>query len=69
MFTSNRDDRKLENKQSWLKHLEELHKEWTEAGASASRVTTLRRLQEKANKPLLKQKQCQKHLTWAKEKK
>ncbi len=47
--TSNRDDCKLENtvKQSWLKHLWELHKEWTEAGVSASRVTTLRRLQEK----------------------
>ncbi len=29
------------------KHLGELHKEWTEAGVSASRVTTLRRLQEK----------------------
>ncbi len=47
--TSNRDDRKLENtvKQSRFKHLVELHKEWTEAGVSASRVTTLRRLQEK----------------------
>ncbi len=47
--TSKRDDRKLENtvKQSWFKHLWELHKEWTEAGVSASRVTTLRRLQEK----------------------
>ncbi len=47
--TSNRNDRKLENtvKQSWFKHLGELHKEWTEAGVSASRVTTLRRLQEK----------------------
>ncbi len=47
--TSNRDDRKLENtvKQSWFKHLWELHKEWTEAGVSASRVTMLRRLQEK----------------------
>ncbi len=47
--TSNRDDSKLENtvKQSWFKHLGELHKEWTEAGVSASRVTTLRRLQEK----------------------
>ncbi len=47
--TSNRDDRKLENtvNQSWFKHLWELHKEWTEAGVSASRVTTLRRLQEK----------------------
>ncbi len=47
--TSNRDDCKLENtvKQSWFKHLWELHKEWTEAGVSASRVTTLRRLQKK----------------------
>ncbi len=47
--TSNRDDHKLENtvKQSRFKHLWELHKEWTEAGVSASRVTTLRRLQEK----------------------
>ncbi len=49
MCTSNRDDRKLENtvKQSRFKHLGELHKEWTEAGVSASRVTTLRYLQEK----------------------
>ncbi len=47
--TSNRDDCNLENtvKRSWFKHLWELHKEWTEAGVSASRVTTLRRLQEK----------------------
>ncbi len=30
-----------------IQHLWELHKEWTEAGVSASRVTTLRRLQEK----------------------
>ncbi len=51
MCTSNRDDRKLENtvKQSWFKQLGELHKEWTEAGVSASRVTTLRRLQEKSD--------------------
>ncbi len=49
MCTSNRDDRKFENtvKQSRFKHLGELHKEWTEAGVSASRVATLRRLQEK----------------------
>ncbi len=49
MCTSNRDDRKLENtvKQSQFKHLGELHKEWTVAGVSASRVTTLRYLQEK----------------------
>ncbi len=50
MCTSNRDDRKLENtvKQSRFKHLGELHKEWTEAGVSGSRVTTLRHLQEKS---------------------
>ncbi len=49
MCTSNRDDHKLENnvKQSRFKHLGELHKELTEAGVSASRVTTLRHLQEK----------------------
>ncbi len=42
-------DPKLENtvKQSRFKHLGELHKEWTEAGVSESRVTTLRHLQEK----------------------
>ncbi len=47
--TSNRGDSKLENtfKQSQFKHLGELHKEWTEAGVNASRVTTLRHLQEK----------------------
>ncbi len=50
MCTINRDDRKLEDtvKQSRFKHLGELHKEWTEAGVSASRVTTLRHLQEKS---------------------
>ncbi len=52
-----------------IQHLGELHKEWTEAGVSASRVTTLRRLQERATKPLLNQRQRQKHLTWAVEKK
>ncbi len=48
MCTSNRDDRTLENtvKQSRFKHLGELHKEWNEAGVCASRVTTLRHLQE-----------------------
>ncbi len=51
MYTSNRDDRKLENtvKQIQFKHLGELHKEWTEAGVkSVSRVATLRHLQEKS---------------------
>ncbi len=49
MCTSNKDDRKLETtvKESRFKHLGALHKEWTEAGVSASRVTTLRHLQEK----------------------
>ncbi len=67
MCTSNSDDRKLENtvKQSRFKHFGELHKEWSEAGVSASRVTTLRK---RATKPLLKQKHRQKHLNWAKEK-
>ncbi len=56
-------------KQSGFKHLGELHKEWTEAGVSASRVTTHSDVfRKRATKPLLKQKQCQKHLTWAKEK-
>ncbi len=50
MCTSNKYDHKLETtvKQSRFKHLGELHKEWTEAGVSASRVTTLRHLQEKS---------------------
>ncbi len=49
MCTSNRDDRKLENtvKHKRFKHLGELHKVWTKARVSASRVTTLRHLQEK----------------------
>ncbi len=49
MCTCKMDDRKLENtvKKSRFKHLGELHKEWTKAGVSASRVTTLRHLQEK----------------------
>ncbi len=33
-----------------IQTLEELHKEWTKAGVSASRVTTLRHLQEKGYK-------------------
>ncbi len=38
---------RIRSKLSWFKHLGEFHKEWTEAGVSASRVTTLRRLQKK----------------------
>ncbi len=72
MCTSYRDDLKLENtvKQSRFKHLGELHKEWTEAGVSASRVMRCSDIfRKRATKPLLKQKHRQKHLTWAKEKK
>ncbi len=63
MCTSNRDGCKLENtvKQSRFNHLGELHKESTEAGCSASRVTTLRHLQEQGYKATSE--------AWAKEKK
>ncbi len=66
-----KDDCKLENtvKQSQLKHLGELHKEWTEAGVSAQESPRSDIFRKRATKPLLKQKRRQKHLTWAKEKK
>ncbi len=49
MRTSYRFDRMLEDtvKKIQFKHLGELHKEWTEAEVSASRVTTYKHLQEK----------------------
>ncbi len=57
-------------KQSWFKHLWELHKEWTEAGVSASRVTTLRRLQEKGYQATSEpETTSEAFLTWAVEKK
>ena len=50
--------------------------EWTAAGVSASRTTTRRRMQDMGFscpipcvKPLLKNRQRQKHLAWAKDKK
>ncbi len=50
-------------KQNRFKNLGELHKEWTENGAKASRATTHRRVKEFGNS-------ChQRRLTWAKEKK
>ncbi len=50
-------------KQNRFKNLGELHKEWTEAGVKASRVTTHRRVKEFGYS-------CrQRLLTWAKEKK
>ncbi len=50
-------------KQNQFKNLGKLHKEWTEAGVKASRVTTHRRVEEFGYS-------CrQRRLTWAKEKK
>ncbi len=54
----------------------EIHKEWTAAGVSASRTTTHRRMQDMGSscripcvKPLLNNRQRQKRLAWAKDKK
>ncbi len=50
-------------KQNQFKNLGELHKEWTESGVKASRVTTHRRVEEFGYS-------CrQRRLAWAKEKK
>ena len=58
-----------------FKSVGELHKDWTEAGVSASRATTHRQICEMGFKcriplvkPLLNKKQRQKRLTWAIEK-
>ncbi|KAI2657429.1 Transposable element Tc1 transposase [Labeo rohita] len=76
--TTNRENRSLERlvKQNRFKNLGELHKEWTEAGAKASRTTTHRHVKEFGYscciplvKPLLNRRQHQRRLTWAKEKK
>ncbi len=76
--TTNWENRSLMRigKQNWFKNLSELHKEWTEAGVKASRATTHRRVKKFGYscriplvKPLLNHRQCQRHLTWAKEKK
>lgn len=75
---SNRDDRSLERivRKRPFKCVWELHKEWTEAGVTASRATTHRRILDMGFtcriplvKPLLNNKQRQKRLTWAKDKK
>ncbi len=50
-------------KQNQFKNLGELHKEWTEAGVKISRATTHRRVKK------FSYSCCQRHLTWAKEKK
>ncbi len=63
--TTNRENRNLMRivKQNRFKNMGELHKEWTESGVKASRATTHRRVNEFAYSC------CQRHLTWAKEKK
>jgi hypothetical protein len=75
--TSSRDDRNLERIvcKRPFKSVGELHKDWTEAGVSASRAATHRQIYEMGFKcriplvkPLLNKKQHQKRLTWAKEK-
>ncbi len=76
--TSNRDNRTLKRivKQNPLKNVGEIHKEWTAAGVSTSRTTTHRRMQDMGFscripcvKPLLNNRQRQKLLAWAKDKK
>ncbi len=76
--TSNRDNRTPERivKQNPFKNVGEIHKEWTAAGVSASRTTTHRRMQDigfscriPCVKPLLNNRQRQKRLVWAKDKK
>ncbi len=76
--TSNRDNRTLERivKQNPFKNVGEIHKEWTAAGVSASRTTMHRRMQDMGFscripcvKPLLNNRQRQKCLAWAKDKK
>ncbi|KAI2655963.1 Transposable element Tc1 transposase [Labeo rohita] len=76
--TTNQENRSLERlvKQNRFKNLGELHKEWTEAGVKVSRATTYRHVKEFGYscriplvKPLLNHRQCQRGLTWAKEKK
>ncbi len=76
--TSNRDNRTLERivKQNTFKNVGEIHKEWTAAGVSASRTTTHRCMQDmgfscriRCVKPLLNNRQRQKRLAWAKDKK
>ncbi len=75
--TSNRDNRTLERivKQNPFKNVGEIHKEWTAAGVSASRTTTHGRMQDMGFscripcvKPLLNNRQRQKRLAWAKDK-
>lgn len=76
--TSQRDDCSLEKmvRKGPFKSVGELHKEWTEAGVSASRQTIRRRMLDMGFKcripvvkPLFNSKQCQRHLSWPRVKK
>ncbi|KAL7889592.1 hypothetical protein AOLI_G00018500 [Acnodon oligacanthus] len=76
--TSKRDDRGLQRiiKKRRFKNLAEIQKEWNEAGVTATKTTTFRRIREMGYncrvprvKPLLNLSQRRKHLNWAKEKK
>ncbi len=70
--TSNRDDCKLENtvKQSWFKHCESFTRSGLKLEVSASRVTTLRRLQGKRLPSTSEPRDnVRSILTWAVEKK
>ncbi len=62
-------------KQNPFKNVGEIHKEWTAAGVSASRTIKHGRMQDMGFsccipcvKPLLNNRQCQKRLAWAKDK-
>ncbi len=69
--TSNRDDRKLENtvKQSWFKHLESFTRSGLKLESVHQESPRSDIFRKRATKPLLNQRQRQKHLTWAVEKK
>ncbi len=70
--TSNRYNHTLERivKQNPFKNVSEIHKEWTAAGASASRMQDMGfSCRIPCVKPLLNNRQRQKRLAWAKDKK
>lgn len=76
--TSERDDRGLQRivRKKRFQNLSEIQEEWNQAGVSASRTTTFRRVKEMGYrsrvpsvKPLLTRGQRVKRLNWAKEKK
>ncbi len=66
MCTSNRDDCKLEDTVSSSESFSRCELKLESVHQESPRSDIFRK---RATKPLLKQKHCQKHLTWAKEKK